>query len=174
MFFDNTKIKEISQEEITDEFLQEFINKKELGFRVSDSESNRWTAYAVYIGIEKMNLTQFESCSFGYMISLYFSGMGLSCGTDTWFREDEIELKLLNRYNDLLSDETLNDHERKKNLFKFICDLYKNHIDKYAYKTETLSFRVSISTKQRFDEIEGNSFNEKLINLLKNSNEKTI
>lgn len=167
MFFNNTKIKEISQEEISDEFLQEFINKKNLGFRVSDSESNKWTAYAVYIGIEKMNLTQFEACSFGYMISLYFSGMGLSCGTDTWFREDEIELKILNRYNDLLSDESLNDHERKKNLFKFICDLYKNHIDKYAYKTETLSFRVSISTKQRFENIEGKS-SEKLLNLMNN------
>ena len=166
MFFDNTKIEEISDEKITDEFLQEFINKKELGFRVSDSESNRWTAYAVYVGIEKMNLTQFEACSFGYMISTFFSGMGLSCGTDTWFREEEIELKILDNYNDLVRDESLNDHERKKNLFNFICDLYQNHIDKYAYKTETLSFRTSISTKWKFENVEGESFNDKLVYLI--------
>lgn len=166
MFFDNTKIEEISDEEINDEFLQEFINKKNLGFRVSDSESNRWTAYAVYVGMDKLCLTQFEACSFGYMVSLFFSGMGLSCGTDTWFREDEIELKILNKYNDLLSEESLNDHERKKNLFYFICDLYKKHIDKYAYKTETLSFRTSISTKLKFDNVEGDSFNDKLLYLM--------
>ena len=73
----------------------------------------------------------------------------------------------MDKYNDLLSDESLNDHERKKNLFKFICDLYQNHIDKYAYKTETLSFRTSISTKWRFDDVEGDSFNDKLVNLLR-------
>ena len=76
MFFSNTKICEIG-EEIPDETLQKFLNKKEIGFRVNDSESNRWTAYAVYIGIEKLGLTQFEACSFGYMISTFFSGMGL-------------------------------------------------------------------------------------------------
>ena len=167
MFFSGTKICEIG-EEIPDETLQKFLNKKEIGFRVPDSESNRWTAYAIYVGMEKLALSQFEACSFGYMVSTFYGGMGLSCGTDTWFREEEIELKILDKYNDLLSDETLNDHERKKNLFKFICDLYKNHIDKYAYKTETLSFRTSISTKWRFDDVEGNSFNDKLVNLLRN------
>ena len=119
MFFQNTKICEIG-EEIPDETLQKFLNKKEIRFRVSDSESNRWTAYAIYIGMNHLHLTQVESCSFGYMISTFFSGMGLSCGTDTWFREEEIELKILDKYNDLVSDESLNDHERKKNLFNFI------------------------------------------------------
>ena len=165
MFFSGTKICEI-RDEIPDETLQKFLNKKEIGFRVTDSESNRWTAYAIYVGMEKLGLTQFEACSFGYMISTFFSGMGLSCGTEAWFREEEIELTILDKYNDLVSDESLNDHERKKNLFYFICDLYKNHIDKYAYKTETLSFRTSISTKWKFENVEGESFNDKLVYLI--------
>ena len=46
MFFQNTKICEIG-EEIPDETLQKFLNKKEIRFRVSDSESHRWTASAI-------------------------------------------------------------------------------------------------------------------------------
>ena len=160
MFFEKEELNIINKK---DEELTGFLKKIDITFPITD-RSSRYCAWAIYEGMNRLDLTQIEACSFGYMVSTFYGGMGLSCGTDAFFREEEIEYKLLDKLNDL-SD--INNIPKKAKLFyQEICDLYAHHIDEYAYKTETLSFRVSLGTKQRFDNVEGESFNDKLVYLI--------
>lgn len=162
MFFEKYNLQLIDK---SDEELTRFLKKMDIQLPITD-RSSRYCAWAIHEGITKLHLTQVESCSFGYMVSTFYGGMGVSCGTDAFFREEEIEYKLLDKLNDL-SD--IKDIKEKAELFyQEICDLYAHHIDKYTYKTETLSFRVSLGTKQRFENVEGESFNDKLVYLIDN------
>ena len=101
------------------------------------------------------------------MVSIFLTGMGVSCGTDMYFREDDIEYHLLGVYDDLKS-EIDDEEELAKKMFFEIFNLYKNKIEKYSFKTNHLTFRLSQSDYDRFMNVKGKDKVSKLRTLMRN------
>lgn len=148
----------------TDEELQNFIEEIGVTFPINDN-SSRYCAWGIYNGINKLHLTKNEACSFGYMVSNFFSDFGLSCGTDYLYKEETIEYDLLKKYNEM--PDNLSEEEKAEVFYGAICKLYTDDLDKYAYHRERINMMVSNDTLERFQEVEGATRNDKLVNLIK-------
>ena len=161
MFFEKYDVNLINK---SDKELAEFLKKIGIEFQITD-QSSRYCAWAIYEGINKLHLTKTEACSFGYMVSTFYGGMGLSCGTDYLYKEENIEYALIDKLNEL---KDIKDINKKAELFyQEICDLYHDDLDEYAYHRERINIMISNDTLERFQEVEGATRNDKLVNLIK-------
>lgn len=161
MFFEKENINLINK---TDKQLSEFLKKVGIEFQITDL-SSRYCAWAIHEGITNLHLTKTEACSFGYMVSTFYGGMGLSCGTDYLYKEEQIEYYLIDKLNEL---KDIKDINKKAELFyQEICDLYRDDLDEYAYHRERINLMVSNDTLERFQDVEGATRNDKLVNLIK-------
>lgn len=164
MFF-NTKPTPIIIDENYD--LDELVKfSKEYGNPIyTEDKASIWNAYALKIGLEK-GLLPVEANSFGYMCSTFFGGMGYSCGTEMYFREEDIEYVILDKLALIKETNTLEIDQVQK-LWDFILDLYLNHIEDYTLKTENLHIKLSVSMYQRFMQLDGETKTDKLRKILK-------
>lgn len=145
------------------EAIAEEIRARGINFPLNTLE-NRWCAYAIYDLEEAGSSNLIEQSSFGSIISLFFSGMGVSASTERYLREETIENQCVDMWN--LIDDTLSTKEKLKEFYKKIKELYISDINEYWRNTERINLRVSMKTLQRFEDVEGETYNEKLINLL--------
>ena len=145
-------------EKLTDE-----MGKKGINFPLNTIE-NRWCAYAIY-DLEQSGISNLiEQSSFGSIISLFFGGKAVSASTEYYIKEETIENQCVDMWN--LIDDTLSTKERLKEFYNKIKELYTSNINEYWRNTERINLRVSMKTFQRFEAVEGKTYNEKLVNLL--------
>lgn len=165
MFFKKKYTPQVIDEKYSLEELIKF--SREYGNPIYPEDiSTIWNAYAIKIGLTE-GLIPVEANSFGFMVSTFLGGMGMSCSTEYYFREEEIEYKIVDELNKIKS-ETNNEEEQIQKLWAFILNLYLNNIEDYTLKTENLHVKLSISMYQRFMNLEGDSKTDKLRNLLDN------
>ena len=148
---------------LNDGELQEFVKENELGFKIVDN-STRWCAFAQYYAHEH-EFDVVKATSFAYMISLFMSGMGISAGTEMYFKEEQLEYDLIDYMNEIKS-KISNESEQVQNMFNHIFEVYSNHISDYEYATERLSFKLTPSEMEKFQSIEGKNNKEKFKKLL--------
>lgn len=161
MFFEGENINIIDK---TDEELTKFLSDRGLDLKIVD-DSSRYCAWGIYDGYSHYGLTWNEALSMGYMVSLFFAGMGMSCGTDYLYKEESIEYTLIDKLNEL---SYIDDEQKRAEMFyEEICGLYADDLDEYAYHRERINMMVSNDTLERFQEVEGATRNDKLVNLIK-------
>lgn len=161
LFFKNTFLPLII-EDIPKEELSKFLKEKGLGFEIIDPPT-LWGAFAHYYA-SKLGFNIVKSTSFAYMVSLFLGGMGISAGTEMYFKEEEIEHNLIEYYLNTL--QAVSDEEKAILLFDEIVDIYQNRISNFEFATEKLNFRVTPSELEKFNSIEGKSNKERFIKLL--------
>lgn len=145
-------------EKLTDE-----MRKKGINFPLNTLE-NRWCAYAIYDLEQSGSSNLIEQSSFGSTISLFFGGMGVSASTEMYIREETIENQCIDMWN--LLDDTLSTKQKLVEFYEKIKELYISNINEYWRNTERINLRVSMKTLQRFEAVEGETYNKKLVNLL--------
>lgn len=163
MFFENKNIQTIDKNVDIDE-LEHYASERALPFHKTDN-STIWNTYAMKYAEEK-DMVMSSRCSFSYMISSIFGGMGISCSTEFYFKEEEILDECITALN-RLRESSLTEEEIMKELFDFIFILYKDKIEDYTFKTQQVSFKISLPMSEEFVLIEGASKSEKFRNLLK-------
>lgn len=149
--------------ELSDEELQQFLNENDIRLEIVDN-STHWCAFAQYYALNH-NFDVIKATSFSYMVSLFMTGMGVSAGTEMYFKEKQIELDLVDRLNEIKS-ENLSEERKVRKMFNYIYWTYRNHISDYEYATERLSFKLTPSEMQKFQSIEGKTNKDKFKYLL--------
>lgn len=145
--------------------VQRWCDTHNVVINVRSDLSTYWTGFSNMYG-QLNGLSYIEAGSFSYMVSTFLTGMGVSCGTDIYFREDDIEYHLLGVY-DKLKEEEDDEEELAKKMFFAIFDLYRNDIEKYSFKINHLTFRLSQSDYDRFMEVKGKDKISKLRTLMR-------
>ena len=153
----------------SERIIQRWCDTHNIILDVTADDSTLWAGFANMYG-QMHGLTPIESASFSFMVSMFITGMGVSCGTDMYFREDDIEYHILGIYDEL-KEEYKDEEDIVKSLFYEIAELYIWDIEKYSLKTNSLNFRLSQSDYDKFMDVEGNSKVDKLRTLLKKYNE---
>lgn len=164
IYFEKELKPTIINENITEPNIQRWCDENGVYIKIIDNPTF-WAGFANFYG-NHHGLSVVESGSFAYIISLCFGGMGVSCETDRYFRESDIEYKVLEMYDEL-KDEIGDEEELAINLFYRIFKLYRDDIEKYSFKIHPLNFRLSETDYSRFMEVEGNTKADKLRTLLK-------
>lgn len=171
MFWEKTYEYTIIDSSITKEDLQEFLRKNNIFLDINDNPTT-WCAFAQYYG-RTNGLNDIESASFSFMVSHFMSYMGISAGTEAYYKEETIEFKILNIYN-TIQIKDIPEEDKVKQLFNEIFLLYRNDIEDYALKNRRLQLRISESDYEKFQQIPGQTITEKFRNLLKVEEENTI
>ena len=164
MFFGDKKLENINKN-IDYEELEKFAKERGMPYYTEDVAS-QWNAYAQKYG-DDHGLTQSEQLSFGYMCSSIFGGMGYSCSTEMYYKEEEIFDEALEALNKL-RESGLSEAEVMKELFDYIFIIYHEKIEDYAFKTEKLNLKVSLSMMERMEKVPGETKSEKFRNLMYN------
>lgn len=163
MFWKNKYEYSIIDDEITDKDLQEFIKENNIFLDIVDN-STRWCAFAQHYG-HKHGLSSVHATSFSYMVSLFMTGMGISASTEIYFKEEKIELDLVDEYNSI-NEEEIPEKEKVIKMFDSIFKLYSEEISEYEYATERVSLKLTPSQMEKFLSLEGENNKQKFINLL--------
>lgn len=163
MFFKNKTIKDFDQNQNLEE-LRGYAIKNNIPY-YQDDIGSQWNSYAHKIGLTN-GLTQVETLSFCYMITTFFgNNLGFSCSTEYYFKEHEIELHFVDKYNEIAIMD-ISEKEKMKRFFEYILKFYKENLEEYSYKTEIMTLKVSIGMKERFNQIDGRTKAEKFRNLM--------
>lgn len=170
MFFENKNI-ECVDPNVDYEKLELYAEAKTIPYYKEDI-SSVWNVYAQYYG-DKHGLEHSSRLSFGYMISSIFGGMGVSCSTEYFFKEEEIFDECISALNEL-RETSLQEQEIMKELFNFIFILYNEKIESYCYKTEKLNIKVSLPMMEKFNKLHGNNKSDKFRYLMKKYDEMIL
>ena len=165
MYFKGRYKPQIINPLVTEKTIQRWCNTHNVFIDVTADDSTLWAGFSNMYG-QMHGLSVIEAGSFSYMISMAMTGMGVSCGTDMYFREEDIEYRILKLYDEL-TEECSDEEELAKKLFYEILDIYRWDIEKYTLKTNALNFRLSQSDFDRFMDVPGSKKSEKLRFLLK-------
>ncbi len=141
--------------------LKKFLKDNQIYLEINDQPS-LWAGFSQWFG-RTHGLNELESASFSSIVSTFLSGLCVSCGTEMYFYEERIENRVIDYYN---SQNFENEKEQVKDLFYFIFNIYKNEIHKYEIQNSRLEFRVSQNFLNRFNQVNGDSKKEKLLNLV--------
>lgn len=148
---------------LSDEELQQFLIKKDIGLQIIDN-STRWCAFAQYYALQH-DFDIVKAASFSYMVSLFMTGMGISASTEMYFKEEQIEYDLIDNLNKIKSEDISEEAQAKK-MFWCIFRMYEKEISRYEYATERLSIRLTYSEMQKFQSVPGKNNAEKFKTLL--------
>ena len=157
MFFEDNKIENIDGT-VDYEELEKFAKERGMPY-YNEDKASQWNAYAQKYGYDH-GLTHSEQLSFGYMISSIFGGMGYSCSTEMYYKEEEIFSESIEALNRLMESD-LNESEVMKELFDYIFTLYHEKIEDYCFKTEKLNLKISLSMMERMEKVPGETKSEK-------------
>lgn len=156
-----------SPNEIFDETISEDMYmgmSKGYGIPYVSSLTDKWFIYSINHCLDK-GFDVYRANSFAHIISLFITGMGRSCGTDAYFKEEEIEFFALDLFNGY--DDSLKEKDKIRMFFNDMFVLYEEHIESYTIKNQRLQIRCSILLLEQFNNVDGNTANEKLENLLR-------
>lgn len=157
MFFEDNKIENIDGT-VDYEELEKFAKERGMPY-YNEDKASQWNAYAQKYGYDH-GLTHSEQLSFGYMISSIFGGMGYSCSTEMYYKEEEIFSESIEALNRLMESD-LNESEVMKELFDYLFILYHEKIEDYSFKTEKLNLKISLSMMERMEKVPGETKSEK-------------
>lgn len=163
MFFENNRIENIDENVDYDE-LKKFAIDRGMPYYEEDVAS-QWNAYAQHYG-SKHGLTYSEQLSFGYMCSSLFGGMGYSCSTEMYYKEEEIFDDAINSLSKLQGS-GISEEEVMKKLFSHIFKIYSEKIEEYSFKTEKLNMKISLSMMEHLDHVPGKTKSEKFRTLMR-------
>lgn len=163
MFFEKDILPNIVTHTTSERTVQNWCDKNGVYINVKSDLSTYWAGFANMYG-QLHGLSHIEAGSFSYMVSMFMTGMGVSCGTDLYFREDDIENRILKICDEI--NEIYDEDKKALKLFYRIFDLYRYEIEKYSFKTNSLNFRLSQSDFDKFMNVDGQTKSDKLRNLL--------
>ena len=166
MFWSKEYNYQIIDDNVTDEILKECLKENGINLDLVDN-STRWCAFAQYYALNH-GFGIVKSTSFSYMISLFMTGMGVSAGTEIYFKEDQLELDLVDSLN-LIKSETSDEEEQAKSMFFKIFKVYDEDIVRYEFATQSLSLKLTPSEMEKFQSVEGQTNKDKfkyLLNLI--------
>lgn len=149
---------------VSDEELQQFLHERGITLQIVDN-STRWCAFAQCYGLNH-NFDAIKATSFSYMVSLFMTGMGISASTEMYFKEENLELDLVDYYNQLKSAFPDDEKEQITCMFLKIFKIYDENISNYEYATERLSFKLTPSEMEKFQSVDGKNNKEKFKTLL--------
>ena len=164
MYIEEKLLPNIIMPLVNERNVQRWCDKHHVFIRVDSDLSTYWAGFARMWG-ELNGLSYLEASSFSYMVSKFITGMGVSCGSEMYFREEDIEMRILNMYDEI-KGETDDDEELGRKLFMSIYELYLNDSEKYTFKTNALNFRLSQTDFDRFMNVPGVKKSDKLRFLL--------
>lgn len=163
MFWNGVYEYTIIDDSVSENDLKEFLKENMIFLEIVDN-STRWCAFAHYYG-HKHGLSSVHATSFSYMVSLFMTGMGISASTEIYFKEEKIELDLVDEYNSI-NEEEIPEKEKVIKMFDSIFKLYSEEISEYEYATERVSLKLTPSQMEKFLSLDGENNKQKFINLL--------
>ena len=148
-------------EEISDEEYKGFA--KGVSVPYDNTLTDKWFVYCLMYSFDK-GMDIYRANSFGHVISMFATGLGHSCGTYLFFKEEQIEYFAIDLVNSIDTDKS--DIERINIFFLEMFKLYDELIEEYTIKNQRLQIRCSISMLNEFNNVDGATNSEKLGNLL--------
>ena len=152
---------EVFGEEISDEEYRGFA--KGIDVQYQNTMNDKWFIYCLMYCFDN-GMDIYRANSFGHIVTLFVTGLGHSCGTDCFFKEEQIEYFGIDLINNI--DSNKSDIERINFFFLEMFDLYDTLIEEYSIKNQRLQIRCSISMLEEFNNIDGATSSEKLSKLL--------
>ena len=153
----------IIDDTVSEKELQEFLRKNNIFLDIVDN-STAWAAFAQYYG-RKNGFNPIHSASFAYMVSMFIGGMGISAGTDVYIKEETVENELLNTYNEINKQDTV-EETKVLEMFDAIVDLYENRIHLFEYCSEWITFKATPTERELFRKLPGKTAREKFHHLM--------
>lgn len=145
--------------------LQQFCQENSIYININDN-STEWASFANYYA-RKHNFNPFKAGSFSYIISMFLSPMGVSCRTEIYYREENIEMMFLKELEELFekySDETI----IAKTLFYKIFEFYNSEdFEDYCYKKQRVDVKLSVDMYFELDDVAGDNISDKIRTLIK-------
>ena len=153
----------IIDDTVSTEYLRIVLERNNIELSIVDNPTE-WCAFAHSYGL-KHGFNPIHSASFAYMVSLFLGGMGISAGTDAYIKEETVEKELLNTYNEINKQDTIEETKVLK-MFDAIVDLYTNRIHLFEYCSEWISFKVTPTERELFRKVPGKTAREKFQHLM--------
>lgn len=125
---------------------------------------DNWQDAATGLGVE-LGFSLIETKSFEHQLLLWFGNEDTDTGSSVYIKEDKLEnhlYKILQQFN-LQYDGV----EVYKKLLQYVINLYNYEIEDYTFKEERMSVRISTNLRSKLNNIDGDSFPQKLNNLVK-------
>ena len=151
--------------DITLEELQEALPKQGAVFKVSDSLTNEWAAFGFYIA-NKNDLNEIYKASLANITAQFMTGMGFSAGTEAYLKEETIENKVIDKYNELQSNDD-SEVEKIKKLIEYLINLYGDNGVEYEKAVFRVNAYLTFTEYEDFKSVEGASNRERIVNLMK-------
>ena len=148
---------------ISDEYLRIVLERNNIELSIVDNPTE-WCAFAHYYGL-KNGFNSIHCASFAYMVSMFLGGIGINSGTDAYIKEETIEKELLNTYNEINKQDTIEETKVLK-MFDAIVDLYTNRIHLFEYCSEWISFKATPTERELFKKVPGKTTREKFQHLM--------
>lgn len=161
MLFEKKEVNEIYNVEL--EKLEDYAKKNGIPF-YKEEISSHWNTFAHY---RANNIGLCDICcrSFGGLISAMIGGLGYSCGTDIFIREEELENNCIDLYNQIQKEE-YSEEDKIRIFFEKVLLIYSEEIEEYTYKNRKVSVMMSEVMFQSFNEIEGKTKSDKFRTLI--------
>lgn len=162
MLFDKSyEIEEILDKDVDEKELIQFAEDYELN--TSMDTTNKWYVYCVRYGLNR-DLDIITSKSFADTVTTLVTGLRMNTVPE-YYRQDKIlDSFIFNYIWEVYEDEPkVSDFPE---IFEDILVEYECNADNYSYKTEQILMKLSIPLKTRFMEVKGDTYSEKISNLL--------
>ena len=162
MLFDKSyEIEEILDKDVDEKELVQFAG--DYGLNNSMDTTNKWYVYCVRYGLNR-DLDIITSKSFADTVTTLVTGLRMNTVPE-YYRQDKIlDSFIFNYIWEVYEDEPkVSDFPE---IFEDILVEYECNADNYSYKTEQILMKLSIPLKTRFMEVKGDTYSEKISNLL--------
>jgi len=166
MFFKRQYDYKIIDKNVTEEEIKEVLKENNIHLSIEDP-SGKWAGFSNYYAL-KNGFNNMKSGSFAYMTSLFLSGLGASCGTEMYYKEEEIEYTLYQAVQNITHLQDLTEQEKAKMVFDFIFNFYKLDADNYERVYTTFTMKLTYSEYEKFINVEGETKADKFRTLLAN------
>lgn len=161
MLFENVYDVSIVDKNVDFGLLKDYCD--DWGLSWEDSPSGHWFAFGFYYGLTHY-LDPTSSKCMGDILSYYFTGVKLD-NSSKFYRLDNI----IDDLDEIIYEAYDFDDSDDKIALKLLVDVYElfdEVYDKYAYNTEQVLLRISLPLKNKFKNVRGDSYSEKLFNLI--------
>ena len=166
MFFKEQYEYKIIDNEVTEAEKQQALHENNIDLQMTDAPS-RWAGFSHYYGI-KNGFNTVKSGSFAHMASLFLTGLGCSCGTELYYKEEEIEFTLHQAVANMMQLQDLTEEQKAKMVFEFIFNFYQVDAEIYEKTFTTFTMKLTYSEYEKFEQVEGETKADKFRRLLSN------
>jgi len=166
MFFKRQYDYTIIDKNVTEEEIKEVLKENNIHLSIEDP-SGKWAGFSHYYGI-KNGFNTVKSGSFAHMVSLFLTGLGASCGTEMYYKEEEIEFTLLQAITNMMKLQDITEENKAKMVFEFIFNFYQSDAELYEKTFTTFTMKLTYSEYEKFNNVQGETKADKFRTLLAN------